>query len=641
MAWKISKITMANFKVFHEAFEFEPESMNVLMHGENGSGKSSIYWAAYTHFQSALKLANNQDTKKYFMPDHSERLRNIYLGNEEDSFISIKFIDDNKVEKTYTDGQNLVNTWTSTDSFMTETLYASDFMNYKFLSSMFDFKNSKEVDVFDMFSTDIFPFMQLGKECYRIEDGENNGNDNASFWWGYIKSIYNDGKKGILPTHQDAGNTYTQNIPIYRMYVTLIQDFNTNLEKQLERISYITNVKLKEIFGLPIEIDMDLKYASFNKKIGNRKYDGKLHNPKILLKAKITDPDIPIDSNREIEHPGTFFNEARLTCIALAIRLAIIELRYRSDSCAQVLFVDDLLVSMDMAHRKPIVDILLNLSNTHQLIWFTHDRSFYDFIAQRITIRNSRSDWKFLEMYVGDKTITGTTMPTPILKIHDTYIDRAKQYLSTCDFPAAASMLRKCCEHQLNRLLPYSWQLDKNSDGASKIAQLSNLMDLVPRFIAYYDLPNLTPNLRNYRKQILNPSAHDDVLTPLYKDEIVSALDEISILPNLVKNELVTYSECGKKEYSMEIEKDGIIYDIVFMFVDVLSRISYNEKSYYGNPRVIVKYKSDNVKGIGLNSYQLKNLKNRLCDIAGVDSELIPLDKIVSDRSTGMCLSDM
>lgn len=49
MAWRINKISIENFKFFLEPFVLEPKGKNVLMYGENGSGKSSIYWAAYTH----------------------------------------------------------------------------------------------------------------------------------------------------------------------------------------------------------------------------------------------------------------------------------------------------------------------------------------------------------------------------------------------------------------------------------------------------------------------------------------------------------------------------------------------------------------------------------------------------------------
>jgi len=45
---KINKLILENFKFFNGKEEFNFEGKNVLIYGENGSGKSSIYWALYT-----------------------------------------------------------------------------------------------------------------------------------------------------------------------------------------------------------------------------------------------------------------------------------------------------------------------------------------------------------------------------------------------------------------------------------------------------------------------------------------------------------------------------------------------------------------------------------------------------------------
>lgn len=43
MAWKIDTIRIENFKFFLKPFDLSPNGKHVLMYGENGSGKSSIY----------------------------------------------------------------------------------------------------------------------------------------------------------------------------------------------------------------------------------------------------------------------------------------------------------------------------------------------------------------------------------------------------------------------------------------------------------------------------------------------------------------------------------------------------------------------------------------------------------------------
>lgn len=132
MAWKINKITIENFKFFLNPFELKPEGKHVLMYGENGSGKSSIYWAAYTLFQSCLK--EPADAGKYFNKDHSDSLCNLYDTENRRSGIEIEFKDENDVKRTYTDGSWAINT--RADGFMKLSTFASDFMNYKFLSAI-------------------------------------------------------------------------------------------------------------------------------------------------------------------------------------------------------------------------------------------------------------------------------------------------------------------------------------------------------------------------------------------------------------------------------------------------------------------------------------------------------------------------
>lgn len=65
------------------------------MYGENGSGKSSIYWALYTHLQSSLEQPTPTDAGKYFQPNRSDSLRNLYSHDDDPSGIEVTFVDVN------------------------------------------------------------------------------------------------------------------------------------------------------------------------------------------------------------------------------------------------------------------------------------------------------------------------------------------------------------------------------------------------------------------------------------------------------------------------------------------------------------------------------------------------------------------
>lgn len=53
--YRIKEITLENFKFFYGKRKLDFERKHILLYGENGSGKSSIYWALYTFFQSVFK----------------------------------------------------------------------------------------------------------------------------------------------------------------------------------------------------------------------------------------------------------------------------------------------------------------------------------------------------------------------------------------------------------------------------------------------------------------------------------------------------------------------------------------------------------------------------------------------------------
>jgi len=89
-----------------------------------------------------------------------------------------------------------------------------------------------------------------------------------------------------------------------------------------------------------------------------------------------------------IQKPQSFFNEARLTAIALAIRFACLQSGEPQDG--QFLALDDMLISLDMSNRMKVIDYLLSECNQYKIYLFTHDRAFYNFIWTKISKKKSK-----------------------------------------------------------------------------------------------------------------------------------------------------------------------------------------------------------------------------------------------------------
>lgn len=96
---RIQSITLRNFKFFYgleteqKQNKIDLNQNNLLLYGENGSGKSSIYWALYTFLQSCLKT--DVQIKKYFDPTDSQNLRNRFSSDTDDSAIILEIVDEN------------------------------------------------------------------------------------------------------------------------------------------------------------------------------------------------------------------------------------------------------------------------------------------------------------------------------------------------------------------------------------------------------------------------------------------------------------------------------------------------------------------------------------------------------------------
>ena len=342
MDWRVDNIKIQNFKFFKDVFNLNVGCKNILLYGENGSGKSSIYWSFYTIFQACLK--DEEQASKYFNSKHPQNLRNKYSSIGDYSGLEVRFRKGG-VALTFEDSSSGVSVQDELHpDFMRLTMAASDFMNYKFLASIFDFSNSEENDIFPVCAKEIFPFLAFRNSFIR-QDGTDTRRNDADFWWKELSSSYH-----TLPKRRDREHgVYLRSSSEYIHYQNALNQFNIQLRRELGIIFADANKKLKSLFNENIELRFDYTDATFDALIptSRKSHDGVLHSPKVILKAEMTEPGI-VDKS-VIEHPRSFFNEARLTCMALAIRLAFLDAKSLSGTdFAPVLFIDDLLISLGL-----------------------------------------------------------------------------------------------------------------------------------------------------------------------------------------------------------------------------------------------------------------------------------------------------
>lgn len=614
--WRINKLSIQNFKFFKDLFVLNINEKNLLLYGENGSGKSSIYWSLYTFFQSVYKEPTPDHALKYFIANNSENLRNKFSSQEEYSGIKVTFSENGR-EYTFEDSSERCNTHCEGDDFMKITSAASDFMNYKFLSTIFDFKNSEIPEIFHIFEKEVLPSLLFKPSPHfvHIDGTRPNGlQDDADYWWKYLRNTYTLLPKGRNPKYILATS------PEMIRYKQLLEEFNYQFESYLNRLKYFANIKLQNEFGVNASIDFEYKGASIQKNTPTTEYNfsSKIIEPQVYIKANFEHENIEA-ARREIIHPRSFFNEAKLTCISLAIRMAIAEMKINAEHLgANILLIDDLLISLDMSNRMVVVDYLLKLTKRYQLLILTHDKTFYNLIKLRIDTNNRSDEWTFYQLYAIENT--KAKFPCPLLLPSETLLDEAKGYFASCKYAACANTLRRDTESLLKSILPYDIIYSNNADNAENAEKPITLSQMINETYIYFkDIKldvGLLKNLHFYREHLMNPMSHGDTRTEIYKYELDQIITDLIEIHSITLNYKVPLEHCNnKKEYRIKMSNDEKEYEAKFIFLEPWPILSYKEKQYFST-KIKIKIVWANyftVTPDKATTYDLCNVYNKMC----------------------------
>src|SRR5690606_12389180 len=160
-----------------------------------------------------------------------------------------------------------------------------------------------------------------------------------------------------------------------------------------------------------------------------------------------------------IHRPQSFLNEAKITAIAIAIRLTILKKRVNEEAPDVLKFIvfDDVMISLDMNNRDKLIDFLLdeenNFTKDYQLLFLTHDKNLFDFVSFKIKKLHDPAEWVFKEMYAGKDVASKKEYPI-LIESDLEFIDKAKKYFDAKDYTAASIYIRKELEKIVNERLP-------------------------------------------------------------------------------------------------------------------------------------------------------------------------------------------
>ncbi|OCB78852.1 AAA family ATPase [Flavobacterium crassostreae] len=498
---KITELILHNFKFFTGTENIlKIDSKNVLIWGENGSGKSSIYWAIYTLLQCSYK--NKDGIDAYFTDGHEKNLINIHADAGDPSFVQMN-LDNGANYKIALGDRSVID-----DETIQLSAVSSDFINYQVLASFLNFYHRDNPVLFGMFEEEVFRYLQFAT----IQPYEFAFYDEA--WAELEKELEKDPDTNRYPNRQSTTILNKTNLK---------NAFNIQLKTLIGNATTTANRILKDNFNYDIEIELEYREYDFEVLKGNSEVV--YTRPEIFLKIRKY-----YGKEDAVKKPHSFLNEAKKTAIGLAIRLGILERRLLDDKL-NVLALDDLLISLDMSNREVVLKLLLEeYQERYQLLIFSHDKQFFNIAKHKIENSADKAKWLFWEFYVNEKD---PAKPQPKFFDSKSQLAIAYSHLQENDYPAAANYLRKYCEEIIEKYIPeYCYAVitkeksNKNNTLDSMLTNSAIFLDRINQPIA----KALIVHIKQFVEMMLNPLSHTERGIDRHKGEIKAV---IAILENL------------------------------------------------------------------------------------------------------------
>ncbi len=565
---KINSLTLRNIKFFGEPQTIKLEGKHALIYGENGSGKSSLYSALYRILASANKL-EQREIEKYFDPASDFCWLNAYEVKKGNNTAEITLLLDDGNTFSVTDTDFSINQ----NQDAQESNMASEFLNYKFLYKLLDFTASEDIDLFTVFLQQLFPYIIFQPVTYwrenkTIQKIEIITASNAL----QIYDFVHNGPQKIYPNRNgDLRFPYKTTQP-FKDYNDIVNGFETSMQNLIGLINSVGNPILKNSLGY--NITFELRFVTIHP------YQLTLTNfepPKYKIELTITDYE---GMGAVVQKPHIFLNEAKLTAVGLAIRLAVLQQRLQTAKL-KILVLDDLLISLDMSNREKVLELVFSqyLTN-YQVFILTHDRILFEFVRAYIKQKSNRDHWTLLEMYEGENA-TGAIKYPVIIDSKANYFEKAESYFKTKDYTACAFYLRKEIERLVKERLTEDYTRTFQED-----QKPHNLKFLWDRMCERYQTLNrpITTDLKSKFESskllVMNAQAHDNLSLPVYKLEIEKALEvvrEISLLVIPNKTFLLTKGmrmrfQHPQQDYTFDFE---LLQDFYIDNLDSENEIQY------------------------------------------------------------------
>lgn len=514
---RITDIYIKNYRAFYGEHHIclDKDGKNLMVYGENGSGKSSLFTALQDFLKSSVGKIEVEEN--IFVPASQKNTASIKVNIKESPETSKT----TSFELKLTDKEII----SSDKTLIADANKIKGFFDYRSLLRT-HMGHKDKVDLFDLL---------IGKVEYSF-GGSLISNDP-----GILQNSINEYSTKELGREwfNIYKDTFTKRQDKKQQEVTknyLSTKFNPGLKKLLKDIEDDTNTFMK-YFGANVKISLDFDKVEYQ---GRRKLSGN----NINLKIDFFEKSIP-------KHQ-LFLNEARLSALAISLYLASIKVNPLTGAL-KILVLDDLLIGLDMSNRLPLLDILkkhfieVDKDKQFQVIMTTYDKVWYELVRNYFGVEK----WKYTEIYT--KSLKDDDFEIPVIFNENGYLEKAKHYLIEKDYKASAVYLRT----EFERIVKTICDKQKIPVCYHKNQKETTSEDFWTAIESQTDLePALVHEITIHRGVVMNPFSHYDLEKPEFVKELEDTIKSIEQLKAIDPKSLKKITIEQLKKEIIELEKE-------------------------------------------------------------------------------------
>jgi energy-coupling factor transporter ATP-binding protein EcfA2 len=478
---RIESLSLRAYRAFSAELEIPVQGRNLIVYGENGAGKSSIYKALRDLFARR---------------PHRDALKNNSHVHPLDPSLTAR------VTVTFNDGAPPLE-WTEVkhpgvpmaDPRVAMAALRSSFLDYHALLATNAFHGQRRPNLFD-----------LAIETLLADFADATSGATLSERWASVeraKPFKHYQHMAYLPPVHAACDT-----------------FNAGLQAALDAMLPIVNDLLADLGRHEMRIEA-FEHGSVRYNDARLKKDRGFTGKELYAKLEFR--------GHYPQQPQHFLNEARLSALALAFYLAgrLACVPSAPSPALKLLVLDDVLVGLDYANRRPLLAVLEKHFSDWQIVLLTHDRHWFEVI--RAAIPTDR--WTCHEMY---EMVATTGEATPYLRpvasdIVKATLNQARDFITQKHLPAAANYARSACELLLrkqceDKKVSFHYKPDPKR---ITFEQLKN--GLEGKLVGHQPKLDALAAITPHQARILNPLSHDPT-TSLNEAEVVAAIEAVEAL---------------------------------------------------------------------------------------------------------------